>query len=460
MRSPPSLRALSFAPVLSATIASAHLFVVVPAGAQSAADKGTARDLAIQGIQEFNEGQHQEALDKLERAQALFDAHVHLVYIARCQVALGKLVEGAESYRALLRKPVPADASDAVRQAQRDGAAELEALEPRIPRLRIDAEPADAPDLQLSINGRAVSAATLGVERPANPGEAVIRIGATGYKTGEQTVTLVEGGRQAVTFVLVEGEGGGPVIEGQDAGVEEDRREEGRSGGEDDEPMPEAPVNFVLEPRFGGVLPTGKLRGHPFGKVVRGGGGGELRFGVNFLTRFTGMAFVGMRGLAPVGGYEQELAFVGFDDPNTPNNDETDAIDSGFTPAVALLDAGVGFRIGSPHRRYGWFAEIDLFAEWMGATTEITVKPSFRESGQFRDCSVSSSLTGAGVRLAGGGIIPVRRRLQLAPYAGVAFSSFEEIKLSGNCEQERTLSDDSVHGWLGIGMGGQFLLGK
>ena len=74
-----------------------------PAVAQSAADKATARQLAVQGIKVYEDGKYSEALDKLERAQTLYDAPVHLLYIARCQHKLGMLVESAETYRRMVR---------------------------------------------------------------------------------------------------------------------------------------------------------------------------------------------------------------------------------------------------------------------------------------------------------------------------------------------------------------------
>ena len=66
----------------------ACLLVAPAAFAQSAADKATARQLASEGIELYQKGSYAEALDKLERAEALFDAPVHLLYIARTQAKL------------------------------------------------------------------------------------------------------------------------------------------------------------------------------------------------------------------------------------------------------------------------------------------------------------------------------------------------------------------------------------
>ena len=83
--------------VPAAAVGAAVVFTGVPASAQSAADKATARQLAVHGIKLYGDGKYSEALDKLQRAQTLYDAPVHLLYIARCQHKLGMLVESAES---------------------------------------------------------------------------------------------------------------------------------------------------------------------------------------------------------------------------------------------------------------------------------------------------------------------------------------------------------------------------
>lgn len=459
---------------LSLLLASAAVPAIVAlpsiARAQSAADKSTARDLAIEGIEAYGEGKHAEALDKLERAQALYDAHVHLVYIARCQVALGRLVEAAESYRALARKPLPPDASEAVRKAQEEGAAELAALEPRIPRLRIDVAPAGAKDLRLSINGQAVSAAIVGVERPTNPGEAVVRVGATGYRTGEAKVTLAEGARQTVTITLEEGAGGPPVVEGEAPGVVVAPAEGSEAGpvaaGGEVTPPAQRPVSFVLEPRLAAIAPFGQVGDSPMGQVVRGGGGLEVRFGVHFLRRLTGLVMVAGYGLAPDSGFESSFAFEGFDDPSTDGFDEADAIESGRTGNVGLADGGVGFMVSSPHRQYGWFAEVDLLAEAMVGSTEITIRDIYRDAQEnpegleFSDCRVDTALGGGALRLSGGGIIPVAKFLQLAPFASASLGHYGGVTLSGDCEQRRSITNDTMHGWLGIGVGGQFLIAE
>jgi tetratricopeptide (TPR) repeat protein len=128
-----------------------------PVLAQTAADKATARQLATQGIQSYQQGKNAEALELLQKAEQLYDAPIHLVYIARAQAALGKLVEASETYRRLVRIDLPAGAPQAFKDAISDAHKELPQLEPRIPSLRIDVNPSEAEGLKLKIDGEQLS---------------------------------------------------------------------------------------------------------------------------------------------------------------------------------------------------------------------------------------------------------------------------------------------------------------
>jgi hypothetical protein len=424
--------------------------------AQSAADKATARELAVAGIKQFKKGEFAPALEKLQKAQALYDAHVHLVYIARCYVELGQLVEGAEAYRALARKPIPRDASDAVRRAQSEGAEELTALEPRIPKLRVDVEPAGVEGLQISINGQEVPAAIVGVDRPANPGEVVVRVGAPGYKTGEATVAIGEGGREAVTIVLEEGEGGVPIAEGQSETPQSTSQGSNRASPE--EPPAPKPVSFVIEPRLSALAPIGKIGDRKATDVIRGGGGGELRFGVHFLKRFTGLVMVEAHGLAPISGFDS-FAIDGFDSPDTDEN-ESSFVDTASTETVGRVGGGLGFMYSTPHHQLGYFVELDLLGEYMTGSTTLVIKEDDRATVGFGECSTDVMLSGGGARLNGGGVIPLSQLLALTPYISAGVAGFSEGVLRGDCEQEVTVPIETLHGWVGLGVGVQFMLGE
>ncbi|HMR80705.1 MAG TPA: hypothetical protein PKD61_36595, partial [Polyangiaceae bacterium] len=335
--------------VRMATALVALLLMGTAASAQTAADKATARQLAIEGVEAFRKDDFAGALDKLQRAQNLYDAPVHLIYIARSSVRLGKLVEAAEAYRKLLRARLPADAPDAFREAQEDGKKELPDLEPRIPKLRIEIEPADAEGLEVRVGDANVPVAALGVDRPTNPGDLVVSAKADGFVDAQQSLKLAEGESKAIKLVLEKRADGGAGAAGGAGGSEGSA---GAGGGGD------APggLGFVLSLRLSGVTPGGTAFTTPAGSALGDrevpmtdlygpGGGGEIRGGVRFLRYFTGHLLFG--------AYQMKSG-TEFDKVATP----LDSMDA--ESQARLTQFGIGVAGGTAPGKLGAFGEIDF----------------------------------------------------------------------------------------------------
>ena len=172
--------------------ASPLLFPSVARAQVSDADRAAARDLFFEGVKLQNDGKFPEALDRFNRAQRIFSAPTHLLHVAECQVATGLLVEGAETYRTLVRTPLPPGSPAAFTQAQGQGAAELAQVEPRIPTVKIDVAPQNVANLQVQIDGAAMNTALVGVSRPINPGAHKIAVFAPGYARQEVALAIKE----------------------------------------------------------------------------------------------------------------------------------------------------------------------------------------------------------------------------------------------------------------------------
>ena len=86
-------------PAVVPVVLAAVLFAASPVLAESAADKATARELATEGIELYKKEKYSEALDRMKRAEQLFDAPVHLLYIARSQEKL------AQDFKAMNKSP-------------------------------------------------------------------------------------------------------------------------------------------------------------------------------------------------------------------------------------------------------------------------------------------------------------------------------------------------------------------
>jgi hypothetical protein len=184
---------LSFA-LLTAVVALSVTAWTLAARAQpvSEADRQAARELFQQGYQLQQSGHYTEALDKFSRAQTVVSAPTNLLHIAECQAQLGLLVEAAETYRGLISLTLPADAPAAFRAAQTQGAAEIQQIEARVPKVRIEVVPVNPPGLAVTIDDQPMNTALVGVDRPIDPGPHKIAVVASGYGREEKTVVIRE----------------------------------------------------------------------------------------------------------------------------------------------------------------------------------------------------------------------------------------------------------------------------
>ena len=163
-----------------------------PAQAQiTDAERAAARELFREGDELQRAGKFAEALDKFQRAQQAFSAPTNMLRIAECDAALGRLVESAESYRAIVRTPLPPGSPAAFQAAVDQAKAELSQVEPRVPKLVVQIEPANLPNAQMQIDGQHVPGALIGAPIPLDPGTHSVSVVAQGYgASAEQQVVL------------------------------------------------------------------------------------------------------------------------------------------------------------------------------------------------------------------------------------------------------------------------------
>ena len=174
------------------------------AHAGEAEDRATARDLAKQGLEFEEAGDCGKAIERLERAESLFHAPIHVQHLGHCYAKLGRLVEAAEAYRKLTMETLAPNAPPVFKAAIEEAKIELPKLEPRLAHLTI--VPKEAyPALVVSVDGHAVPAAALGVSRAADPGKHTIHATATGFADTDVPVELKEGGAETVTLELTPG---------------------------------------------------------------------------------------------------------------------------------------------------------------------------------------------------------------------------------------------------------------
>ena len=167
-------------------------------------DIAIARQLTVTGIEALDRRDYATAEANLARATQLYWAPTIGLHLARARVGLGKLVGAQAAYNRVAIATLPPDASAAFRDAVTDARRELQALTPRVPTLVIRIKGPAAAEVML--DDVLLPPASIGLPRPTDPGEHVIRARAPGFANGEATITLAEGARQGITLELSPGE--------------------------------------------------------------------------------------------------------------------------------------------------------------------------------------------------------------------------------------------------------------
>jgi len=170
-------------------------------------DKAQARQLATDGVKAFDNGDWARAESYFEAAEKLFHAPTHLLYVARAQAKLGKLVAARDNYRKIEAEPLTASASPAFKKAQLDAGEERQLLEQRIPTLVVRIEPRDVEGAEVLIDGRVIEGSELGGAL-VDPGRHRVEARAPGRSAapievevllGEKRDLLIEFGPASVT---------------------------------------------------------------------------------------------------------------------------------------------------------------------------------------------------------------------------------------------------------------------
>lgn len=389
---------------------------------QSAADKATARELAVEGIKKLEKGDAQGAVVSLGKAQALYDAPIHLLYLGRAYARLGQLVEAAEAYRTLARARLDSEAPSAFKKAQEDGRTELETLEPRLAKLTIEVEP-EVDGLEVTVDDKPINTAALSVARATNPGSRKIVVEAPGYLTARAEVTLDEGSAETVSLTLVP-DPNAPVLEdGADvpAGASSDGAVEGTEKG-----VESGPMGFILGVRGGGILPVGELTsGVAATDYFQPGAGGRAELGFRFLH------YIGIKGYFSMGALS----------PGGELNRFAENQDSGILAknSGSFMDAGALLMGTTDPRQLGGFGELGFSFlhryEW---------KQKF--SGAGIDCSMGADYSGWAIRAGGGMNIPASRLLTFVPAVDVSLGTFTKMVPKNDGCGEPTASSSGVLG--------------
>jgi hypothetical protein len=166
----------------------------------SAAETAAARSLAVEGLKLAQTGNCSDAAPKLERAEKLYHSPVVASRLGECFISLGRLVEGTEILRKVLREPQSGEPTPALTKALERAQRALDAAKPRIAGLTVKV--AAVQDMAVKIDGNAVPAALVDTEIPTDPGEHAIEVTAPGFLRSSTRVSVSEAEKKSVTVTL------------------------------------------------------------------------------------------------------------------------------------------------------------------------------------------------------------------------------------------------------------------
>jgi hypothetical protein len=186
----------------SILLTAASWAAAAPSGGGSASDVESARELIAEARRLQAAGRAAQALEKLEAAYALVRSPVTGMELAKAHLALGHLVEARALAVSVATMPVAQAETDYSKKARVEAVELANALEPRIPSLRIILEgvPADRV-ATVTVDGETIPPAALGEPRKVNPGvhEVVARV--DDGPPASASVTVAEKERRDVTLV-------------------------------------------------------------------------------------------------------------------------------------------------------------------------------------------------------------------------------------------------------------------
>jgi hypothetical protein len=159
-----------------------------------------ARTKAEQGLKLFSTDRWQDAYDRFREADQLYHAPTLMLYMARCQRKLGKLIEARGLYEQLLSEELSKDAPAAFVEARTNGKSELVALRERIPAVQIVVTGVPSGKAHVTLDGAKV--ATYEEKQELNPGNHKIEATADGGEHVGMSFTLTEGTTQKVELAL------------------------------------------------------------------------------------------------------------------------------------------------------------------------------------------------------------------------------------------------------------------
>lgn len=188
--------------MLLISLGSASFATPARADEADASVRMAARELAVTGAEAYDKQDYVTALERFQRAEALFRAPSISVMLARCLARVGRVVEAVDKYEETRRTRVEPNSPEAFQRAVAEANAEIDAVKARVARLELKL-PSDAPaGVEVRLDDKPVQPALLGVDIPIDPGPHRVVARAPGRAVYSQQLSMADGARQELEIVL------------------------------------------------------------------------------------------------------------------------------------------------------------------------------------------------------------------------------------------------------------------
>jgi hypothetical protein len=176
---------------LTATLLVAALTTHARAQEIDDATRSAARQLATQGSEAYEAQNYAAAYDRFNRAYQLVSVPTVGIWSARSLVKLGRWVEASERYLEIERTPLAENAPPEHARAKAEAAEERRELLAKLPQVRVLIEGAEVSDVFVTLNGKVLKSALIGVNTPVDPGTLTVK-GVRGEDVVDATVEVAE----------------------------------------------------------------------------------------------------------------------------------------------------------------------------------------------------------------------------------------------------------------------------
>lgn len=156
-----------------------------------------ARVHAEQGLRLYGADKWREAYAEFRAAADIFHAPTLVLYMARCQRKLGKLLDARVLYKQVVAEELPENAPAAFLDARREASSELESINALIPSMTIIVTGHQSTIAVVTLDGMALTEPSRVHE--VDPGEHVVVVEIDGREAYRRTAQLVEGARETLS---------------------------------------------------------------------------------------------------------------------------------------------------------------------------------------------------------------------------------------------------------------------